>query len=251
MNRKILNLCALFVVLLGFAFTTSGQSIGIMFPGPGGASHSGGGIAFVREVQSFNVTTSTSTAITTLSNAIPAGHLALINWKQDTNNTTTVSSVADNAGGNTWACSTPNTSDTNVALGFCWSFLATTLNTSSTVTITWANATFSYKVGDLVDISGVTALDTAAANTTANFGTAVSAPITTSSANTIVISQIGQDAAIVYTVGGSFTDFNNLTSGGGRRTDFCYRVVSSSGTYDPAGSYASNANWEGSTIAFH
>jgi len=249
MNRRILNVCALFAGLLGFAFAALGQSIPM--PGPGMSHSSGSGIAFVREVQTFNVTTSTSTAITSLSNAIPAGDLALINWKQDTNNTTTATSVADNAGGNTWVCTTPNTADTNIALGFCYSFLATTLSTGSTVTITWANATFAYKVGDLVDIRGVTALDTAAANTTANFGTAVSAPITTSSPNTIVISQIGEDTAIVYTVGGSFTDYNNLTSSGGRRTDFCYRVVSSSGTYNPSGSYASNANWIGSTIAFH
>jgi hypothetical protein len=207
--------------------------------------------AVICEVEVFNVTNgSTSQALSGFTGSIPSGDLAFINWKQDTNNTTTVTAASD--GSNSWTCTTPNTADTAMAMGFCYSFVATPISGSSPITLTWANATLAYKVGDVLDVPGsYTALDTPAANTAATFGTAVSAPITTSSANTIIFSQVGEESAIVYTVGGSFTDYKNLTSAGGRRTDFCYRVVSSSGTYNPSGSYASNANWIGSTIAFH
>lgn len=206
----------------------------------------------VCEVESFNVTQgSTSQSLSGFTGSIPSGDMAFINWKQDTNNTTTVTAASD-VGSNSWTCTTANTADTAMAMGFCYSFVATPISGSAPITLTWSNATFSFKVGDVLDVpGGYTALDSAAVNTTAHFGTAVTAPITTTSASTIIFSQIGEETTIVYTVGGSFTDYKNMTSGGSRRTDFCYRVVSISGTYNPSGSYASNANWVGSTIAFH
>ena len=228
------------------------------------AQQHGGAVApaYVREVKTFNVTTaSTTTAITSLSNNIPSGHEAVLGWKQDTNNTTTVSSVSDNAGGNTWSCATANTADTAITEGICYSFLSTTIATTNTITITWANATNSYKVGFVEDVSGTTAVDASVVNTGSLFGTSSStAQITTSLANTIIFAMVGAETATnTYSVGTSgftLTAASPITSGGSRFAYLVYRVVSSSGTYNAVGgggggAWSGNTNWIGSTIAFH
>jgi hypothetical protein len=208
-------------------------------------------ITFVGEVQKWNYTDSSATETFTVTTTISAGNFAVVIWHQENDATNILTSVTDSAG-NTWAV-TASSANGGYCCGIAYGIIATALTSGSgTITLHWTNTSFQFKQGTVLQFSGVATSTPLDANSTVNdtFGSSVSIPLTTTTANTVVVAVVAQQHSQTYTVGGSFTDASNQSTGSPQRDDYCYSIVSATGTYDPAGSLGAADNYRGSIASF-
>jgi hypothetical protein len=208
-------------------------------------------ITFVGEVQKWNYTDSSATETFTVTTTISAGNFAVVIWHQENDATNILTSVTDSAG-NTWAV-TASSANGGYCCGIAYGIIATALTSGSgTITLHWTNTSFQFKQGTVLQFSGVATTSPLDANSTVNdtFGSSVSIPLTTTTANTVVVAVVAQQHSQTYTVGGSFTDASNQSTGSPQRDDYCYSIVSATGTYDPAGSLGAADNYRGSIASF-
>lgn len=201
----------------------------------------GGGSATYNQQQKFGVTTSNSTDTITMTNTISAGHLAVIVYRNSSTPFTNIITSVTDSGGNTWYV---DANSGSTGMGIAYSQLTSTLTaTSSSITLHWTNTNFNYKFGAILDFTATLASTTAdaPANAAMTYGTTVSAPITTTNAADLIIAALGSETDIAYTNGaGGFTLVDYQSYGQPSRFYYSYRVVSSTGTYNPGGTWATN-----------
>jgi hypothetical protein len=207
-------------------------------------------ISFGSEIQTWTFTNTTQATAVTVSSTIAAGSFVIIPWQNGNNNSNILASVTDSQS-NSYALTATNTSDTNRSCGIAYGFISSALASGvGTITMHWTSTANNFKMGAIEVFSGLASTSPLDVNTVAGdtFGTAVSNPITTVKPSTVVFYVQGQEQTNVYTVAGSFTAIGQVTNNS--RLDYGYRIVSSAGTYNPAGSYATNTNWFSSIASF-
>lgn len=209
---------------------------------------SGGSPAFVKEVQQWTYTDSSSSETFNFGATVAAGHMLVIQYDNGTTYTNLITSVTDTGCGSTWTVVNDPTTASE-GQGIAYTVCTNGATTSNSVTLNWTNTNFNFKWGDIEEYSGVSLIDGSAVWTTDVFtGSAVTAPITTTNAADAISCKVFVQGVVAYTVGGGFTQSGSQSLNG---THFYeHRIVSSTGTYDPAGTIASSANYHVSCIAF-
>lgn len=210
-----------------------------------GMVHAAGGAApaYVQQ-QTYQVVDSTATNALTLSVTIPAGDLAVC-LGTASSSTQWATAVTDSHS-NTWTVS-----NDGAGRWLAYSLLGTTDAGGDTITFTWATGNFTAKNCLLLDFSGSFSTVDNTAIWTASFGTTPHASVTTTNAKDLIVAMVLDIDNKTYTLGGSYTAAGAVYSDfGSAKINGVYRVVSSTGTYDPAGSLTANGSWASGTFSF-
>jgi hypothetical protein len=227
----------------------AGMGFGVV--GGGG----GGGAAtpptFGAEIQRFGVTASAATTVITLTGAIAQGKRIVLGIRS-INATQAVASVADSRS-NSYTVDKSLLFSTTYYGAVVSAYAATALEVGDTITITWANASFTYRwgvVAYLNDCAPSGQPDQTASNS--SFGTAVSASANTTATNTALFGIVMQTAVTdtygssSWTVSGADHDYGNPS-----RTNYVYSNATSSGAKNPGGTLSStNVDWGALWVAY-
>jgi hypothetical protein len=207
--------------------------------------------AFVKQVQEWNYTDSAASETFNFAQNVAAGNFLVIHYENGTTFTNLITSVTDNGCGGTWVVVNDPTTASQ-GQGIAYTQCPNGATTSNQITLNWTGTNFNYKWGDLVEYSGIATSSpvdgSAAWKNDAFTGSAVTVPITTANASDLISCKVYTQAVIAYTVAGGFTESGTQALNGTHWYE--YRVVSSTGTYDPAGTMASAGNYHGACIAF-
>jgi hypothetical protein len=204
--------------------------------------------AFVKQVQQWTYTDSSASETFNFAQSVAAGNLLVIHYDNGTTFTNLITSVTDTGCGGSWTVTNDPTTASQ-GQGIAWVVCTNGANTSHTITLNWTNTNFNFKWGDVKEYSGVSTTDGAAAWKNDTFtGSAVTVPISTTAADTAISCKVFINNASTYTVGGGFSQSGTQSLNGTHYYE--HRIVSSSGSYDPAGTVSANANFHGACIAF-
>ena len=210
--------------------------------------------SFVREVQQWSVTNGTQDTAFTIAHAVSQGDTLIIPWGNETDNVNVLASVTDSKG-NSYSVLTPSNDADNsyISCGIAYGYMTAALTTSDTITFHWTNTSTTVKYGTIFEFSGIQASSPIdAQNTGVGAGITFSVPLTTTNAADVLVGIVLSQGpyAYAYTVGGGFTDQSNQAPSGGGRSDYCWRIISSTGTYNSAGTFASFLYYRGAFAAF-
>ncbi len=189
-----------------------------------------------------------ATALTTNAN-VPAGSriVLVVSWYLTT---WTPTSVSD--GTNTYTIETPYEWNTSHHICVIHSApLAAQLNSGSTITITWTGTGTSYRIvmaGYIANSAAGAA--NIVANNTATLSSTLSVSGVTSIPNTVLVGCVVRTGDINYTPG-TFTGIGaeQKYSTASEYIDYFQRQASTTGTYNPGGTFASNAAWGAMWVA--
>jgi hypothetical protein len=209
----------------------------------------GGSPAFASEIQR-EANIADTTTIFYMSNTVASGHRAVL---LAGNANIPVSSVTD-ARGNTWTVHATVGNDVNVihSVSIASANMTTALQTGDAVTITWPSATYGtcgLAVWDLTGCATSGQPDVFSTNSV-TYTTSVSLSATTATANTIGIGMIsGGNNAYTYSGGGWTTVGAALDFATSRRVYLIYKVLSSTGSQNPSGTWSA-ASDQANAIVF-
>lgn len=205
--------------------------------------------AFDREDQRSAFLSSGATDNITVATTIAVGKRAVLLIRTQTG--IGVTSVSDSAG-NTWTIDESYTRSSQSEYAIASAHVGTVLTGgSSTITVTWGSASYSYKDLALWQLSGIassSAKDSSAEGEA--FGATISTSVTTVATNTCVVGFAGSSSTPTYTpatfsLQGSATD-----TGDGLRLHFLKLDATSAGAKSPAGAYSGNVGWGCILVAY-
>ncbi len=222
---------------------------GGMMPGPG-TPHSTAAAISVVGSPCEAPTISTGVSMTcTLGAATANGDQAICLAQSNTGSTTAFTALVQT--GATWTKVASNVASTSPPAAEIWlsnSVVSAGTTIVGTLTTTATNAANQTLV--CMNIHGITALDVSVTTSTGS-GTAMSLPITTTTANTIVVYVVRAGSA---TSGTNYTPTNGFTGiapvSGDVRAAYGYQIYTSTGTYDPALTQTSANAWRGVIASF-
>lgn len=248
-----MKLPRLFLLLLFVPLLALGGMKPMGFNGKANASATtpsgfGGEITATR----LSETTSAGTSVQAVNRTCNVGETICV-FVYCLNGTEDVSGIAD-AAGNTYTSQTTTFLTANGDRMRCFVAPVTTqLTSGSNITITWSGATFSFRGALYCYITNSTAVDSSTA-AAMPFGTScASATLTTTAANTAVVTWLLADATTTTYSGGTFTAIGaaiDFGPSGSRNNYFVQSTFSSNGAKSPGGNWSANCSGNFIEIAF-
>lgn len=209
----------------------------------------GGSPAFDREDLRAGILDSSGTTAITVATTIAAGKRAVLLIR--TGLSMGVSGVVDSAG-NTWAIDESYIRSSHAEFVVASAHVATVLTGgSSTITITWGTAAYSYKEYALWQLSGIAssgAKDSSAEGEA--FSGSVATSISTTATNTCVVGFAATNTQPSYTPTTFTQEGAALDTGDGGRMWLLRLDASSSGSKSPAGSFGVSVGWGAILVAY-
>lgn len=250
-SRRLIALFALIALFnCGATIVVQGP---VSFPAAGGG---GGAPAFGGEITATRmseVSSASTTVITTNRTCAVGEHIIIFTYAQ--NATEDTSGIGD-AAGNTYASRATTFINAGGIRMRCLSAPVTTqLNSGSDITITWSNPSFSYRGAILCYATniGATPVDVSGSGDL-SFGTSCAgASLTTTAANTLVLTWLAaEDVGLTYS-GGSFTAIGaavDFGPSGGHSNVFLQSAFTSTGAKSSGGSWSANTTPSYLMVAF-
>lgn len=200
---------------------------------------------FVRESLRLNVDGGFASSVAfplTGATAISAGHRAV--FMLAVAQTLTVSSITDNAGGNTWTVDLTGNSVGQSGIAICSSNLATTLTASNTITVNFSGTAAFQIAASLIDLSGCATSGQPDSSAGVNhvFATTVSLSGNTVATNTVAVGVLTDDSNGTYTYNTSNWNIigagETFSNSAGRICAFVYKSYSAQTTgANPGGTW--------------
>lgn len=200
------------------------------------------------EIERWAETSSSATTAIVLDSGIAAGSRAILG-KISINATQAISSIADSRS-NTWAVDRVNLYDTTKSVEIASAYVTTALQTGDTITITWANPSYTYRFGVVAYVTNATNASPDQSALGNGFGTspAASADTSTAATQTFGIISLGTTSPTYgssnWDLSGTYTDYGSM------RIYFVEKKLSSAGTQNPAGTISGNQTWGVTWVAY-
>lgn len=245
------------VVILLFLAEANAQTANVTTANIGSIVAAGGGgggstPTFGGELGRWTETSSNATTVQNPSSNVATGStvVCIIEWNSASQ---TLTSVTD-SGGNTYTINVNvvNNPNSNDHIAIATAYVSTALTTSSTITVNWGSAAYTYRAGANFYATGTASSgqpDATASNN--SYGTTVTISASTTATKTCLIGLVELTStsdtysASNWTVSGTNQDWQGAT----RRNYYAYKNATANGTQNPGGSFSVNETWGGAWVA--